>query len=292
MAWMPAGCTAAAPAVTEGEEPQVGRVQAVGVLGGIDGGNGLVEVEARGDGVLDQVAVDGRVGVELVDRGEQIGLRSGRRGCGRRSTRSRSVRRPHASWRRSRRWRGRRRPGWCRAQRSARPPPAWRPARSRPRRRRRPRARPASAASRSVPELAFAGKHHGQPVLIGGGDDLVVPDRPPGWITAATPAAATASRPSRNGKKASLAAAPPLARPAARAAAISPGVTRFCWPPPIPTAMPSAARTMALDLTQAHTRQASSMSRHCRPSAGRLVTTRQSSRPAANATGPAPASRR
>ncbi len=51
---------------------------------------------------------------------------------------------------------------------------------------------------------------------------------PPGWITAATPAAATASRPSRKGKKASLAAAPPLARPAARAVAISPGVTRFC----------------------------------------------------------------
>ena len=38
---------------------------------------------------------------------------------------------------------------------------------------------------------------------------------PPGWMTAATPADAQASRPSRNGKKASLAAAPPLARPAA-----------------------------------------------------------------------------
>ena len=39
---------------------------------------------------------------------------------------------------------------------------------------------------------------------------------PPGWITAATPAATTASRPSRNGKKASLAQTPPATRSPAR----------------------------------------------------------------------------
>ena len=38
---------------------------------------------------------------------------------------------------------------------------------------------------------------------------------PPGWMTTATPAAAAASRPSGKGKKASLAHAPPVARPAA-----------------------------------------------------------------------------
>ena len=35
---------------------------------------------------------------------------------------------------------------------------------------------------------------------------------PPGWTTAATPASASTSRPSGNGKKASLAAAAPTAR--------------------------------------------------------------------------------
>src|SRR5579875_3210951 len=98
---------------------------------------------------------------------------------------------------------------------------------------------------------------------------------PPGWATAVMPAAAMVSKPSRKGKKASLAPAPPRALPAALATASSPGETRFCWPAPMPTAMPLAARTIALDLTAAHTRQASCRSRQAAELGARLVTTCQ-----------------
>src|SRR5207302_3026890 len=81
---------------------------------------------------------------------------------------------------------------------------------------------------------------------------------PPGWITTATPAPAAASTPSRKGSKASLAQAPPLARPAALRAAISPASTRVCWAAPMPTACPLATRTLALVLTWRLPRPASS----------------------------------
>jgi hypothetical protein len=105
---------------------------------------------------------------------------------------------------------------------------------------------------------------------------------PPGWITAATPAAATMSSPSRNGKKASLAAAPPRARAPALSTASLPQSTRFCWPAPTPTAMPSVTTTTALERTWAQTRHAISRSRHWGSVGATLVTTRHSSRPVAN----------
>src|SRR5579875_3186160 len=95
------------------------------------------------------------------------------------------------------------------------------------------------------------------------------------WRSPVMPAAAMVSKPSRKGKKASLAPAPPRALPAALATASSPGETRFCWPAPMPTAMPLAARTIALDLTAAHTRQASCRSRQAAELGARLVTTCQ-----------------
>ena len=55
----------------------------------------------------------------------------------------------------------------------------------------------------SVPEVAHAGEDHRDAALVGGGDDLVVAHEPPGWMTARMPSSAAASRPSRNGKKAS-----------------------------------------------------------------------------------------
>ena len=63
---------------------------------------------------------------------------------------------------------------------------------------------------------------------------------PPGWMTARTPASATASRPSRNGKKASLAQhAPDGAARRPCSTAMRAESTRFCCPAPIPTAWPS-----------------------------------------------------
>ena len=98
---------------------------------------------------------------------------------------------------------------------------------------------------------------------------------PPGCTTAVAPASAAASRPSRKGKKASLAQAPPRARPAAFSAAIRPASRRFCWPAPMPTAAPSLTSTMVLELTAAPTRQASSKSTHSDSLGARLVTTRK-----------------
>ena len=67
---------------------------------------------------------------------------------------------------------------------------------------------------------------------------------PPGWITAAIPAAAALSMPSRNGKKASEAmTAPAIGRPASSAfqRPILAESTRLIWPAPTPTVRPSAA---------------------------------------------------
>ena len=55
-----------------------------------------------------------------------------------------------------------------------------------------------------VPEVALAGEHHRQAVLVGGGDrPRASRTEPPGWMTAAAPALAATSTPSRNGKNAS-----------------------------------------------------------------------------------------
>ena len=100
--------------------------------------------------------------------------------------------------------------------------------------------------------------HHGHPGRVGRRDHLAVATEPPGWTTAVTPARPSTSRPSGNGKKASLAPAPPRARSPALVTAISAATTRDCWPAPTPTAWPSVTTAMALDVVRPQTRQASS----------------------------------
>src|SRR5829696_2786091 len=98
---------------------------------------------------------------------------------------------------------------------------------------------------------------------------------PPGWATARTPAAASASTPSGNGKKASLPAAAPWARSPALATAIRTESTRLCWPAPTPTTRPSLASTIAFDFTLAATDQARARSAAgLEVPAGRVVGTR------------------
>ena len=176
--------------LAEGQQTQVGGVQAVGVLGRVDGRHRLVEVEAGGDRVLDEVAVDGRVGVELGDGGQQVGLGGvgrdahvDRRPC-------RSARTPRASWPRSRRWPGRRRPGRWPARPSARPRPAWRPARRRRRARRRPRARRASGSRAQCWNCLSPVNTMTRPCSSAAAMTSSSRTEPPGWMTAATPAAA------------------------------------------------------------------------------------------------------
>ena len=84
---------------------------------------------------------------------------------------------------------------------------------------------------------------------------------PPGEITAVIPASISTSRPSANGKNASLAATLPKARCSpARKTANRAESTRFTWPIPIPTAAKSLASKIPFDLTQRIARQANSKS--------------------------------
>ena len=67
---------------------------------------------------------------------------------------------------------------------------------------------------------------------------------PPGWITAVAPAAASASRPSRNGKNASDAATEPASSSFASCAlnaAMRALSRRLIWPAPMPSVAPSRA---------------------------------------------------
>ena len=89
---------------------------------------------------------------------------------------------------------------------------------------------------------------------------------PPGWITQVAPASTTTSRPSRNGKKASLATAEPCSDSPAFAAlmpAMRAESTRLIWPAPTPSVMPPPQKTMALLLTYLATVQANSRSSSC-----------------------------
>ncbi len=84
---------------------------------------------------------------------------------------------------------------------------------------------------------------------------------PPGSITATTPASASTSNPSRNGKNASLAATAPLAASPACSTAMRAEFTRLGWPPPAPTLASSFAMRMAFtDFTAFH---ANTSSRIC-----------------------------
>src|ERR1700722_18752344 len=75
---------------------------------------------------------------------------------------------------------------------------------------------------------------------------------PPGSATARTPASARISKPSGNGKYASLAAPEPAARSPARSTARRAESTRLTWPMPTPTEAPAEASKIAFDLTARH----------------------------------------
>src|SRR6185437_2750695 len=94
-------------------------------------------------------------------------------------------------------------------------------------------------------------------------------------MTLLQPPAAAASKPSANGKKPSLAQAPPES--AARPAAISTALTRLVCPAQMPCVTPSLTITMPLDLTCRTTSHANARSRHCAPVGLRRLTTRQCS---------------
>ena len=92
---------------------------------------------------------------------------------------------------------------------------------------------------------------------------------PPGCTTAVAPAAATASSPSRNGKKASEAATvpasgalAPTAQPLAFITATFTASTRLIWPAPMARVRPASAKSTVFDLTCAHTRQANRSAVH------------------------------
>ena len=76
----------------DGEPAGVDRVEAVDVLVGIDGEDDRVGVDMRRQRQLDEDPVDRGVGVEAVDQGEQLGLRSCRREACARSSPSRPRR--------------------------------------------------------------------------------------------------------------------------------------------------------------------------------------------------------
>ena len=101
---------------------------------------------------------------------------------------------------------------------------------------------------------------------------------PPGSTTTPTPASQTASRPSRNGKNASLAPAPPSALPAAFSSARRAASRRFLAVHSRRRRRrpPSRGRSRS-DPVAAQTRQASSASSHSGSVGSRLVTTRQES---------------
>ena len=111
---MPAGVHGSGPGVPMTRRPRFSRVQPVDVLGRVDGQEGRLLVEAGRERDLDQVGVNGRVGVEPGDHGLELVLAH----VGGKVLVDRDDahlgRSPRASWPRSGRWRGRRRPGWSR----------------------------------------------------------------------------------------------------------------------------------------------------------------------------------
>ena len=97
-------------------------------------------------------------------------------------------------------------------------------------------------------EMPLACEQQRHTVLVGSTDYLGVIARPPGSTTAVTPALASTSSPSRNGKNASLAAFESAARSPARETARSAAPMRDWSPAPTPTAVRLAATTTAFDL--------------------------------------------
>ena len=139
--------------------------------------------------------------------------------------------------------------------------------------RRGQRTRRRAGSPPSVPEVPFAGHQHGDPAASAAATTSASRTEPPGWTTAVTPAAASTSRPSGNGKKASLAAgaargpAPPWRPRSPRPRPATAGRPRRRPP------APPVARAMALEDVRPQTRQASARSRHCWRVGARVVTT-------------------
>ena len=108
---------------------------------------------------------------------------------------------------------------------------------------------------------------------------------PPGWTTAVAPAAATASSPSRNGKKASDAATVPasgrapasICQPLAFMVATRTASTRLICPAPTARVRSRSVNSTVFDFTWAQTRQAKRNASHSATVGGRWLTTRTAS---------------
>src|SRR5262245_19203761 len=100
---------------------------------------------------------------------------------------------------------------------------------------------------------------------------------PPGCTTAVAPAAATASRPSRNGKNASDAATDPLklSAPAFIRATLT-ASTRLICPAPTASVRLALVKITVFDFTCAHRRHAKRSAVHSCVVGCRLLTTRRS----------------
>ena len=124
-----------------------------------------------------------------------------------------------------------------------------------------------AAGRRSVPEVAHAGEHHRDAVLVGGGDHLVVAhgaarlDHGDGAVVG-DDVEAVAEREERVGgdDRARERRGP---RCSAFIAAMRVESTRLIWPAPMPSVCPSPQKTIALDFTYLATRQANSRSASC-----------------------------
>ena len=137
----------------------------------------------------------------------------------------------------------------------------------------------AELARSLVQEVPLAGEHHGEAELVGLGDGVVVLHRAAGLDDHGHAGRRRRPRCRRGtGRRRRWRRRRPAARPAAFAAAIWPASTRFCWPAPMPHAVPSFTSTIELLFTQPTSRQASSASAHSASVGWRLVTTVQSSR--------------
>ena len=132
---------------------------------------------------------------------------------------------------------------------------------------------------RSVAEVALAGEDHGDAVLVGGGDHLVVAHRA-ARLARPWPRRRRQRRRGRRGtgrtRRWHTHRRPPARRPSRRRSGPSrPGsaARRRCRRPGRPR-----TNTMAFDDTAAATRQASSRSAHCSSVGATFVTTRQAER--------------
>ena len=135
----------------------------------------------------------------------------------------------------------------------------------------------------SVPEVPPPGEHHREAVFVGRRNHLRVPHRAAGLHDRGRAAAATASRPSRNGKNASEAATDPASAPASAASARPPPSSPRRSPRPrgssgrrrSPASGRRPVKITAFDFTCAQIRHAKRSACHSSAVGCRLVTTLQ-----------------